>query len=168
MKQSCGRTTLQTVTEGPKKGLIINHLNTSFKQGLIAHDSHASIKLELTRLGLCIHVPTAPHGALHTAKGMSIVVSHLRSIDSRLYRTCPMVLCHVRRCRSCIPLYNAIVYQGDDRQTSVGMTPRRPDAKIVIHNVGPLFQDMGAVDPPASHLVPMTPADLIRALAKSG
>jgi hypothetical protein len=82
-----------------------------------------------------------------------------------------MVHCHVRRCRSCIPLYNAIEYQGDDRQTStssVGMAPRRPDAKIVIHNVGPLFQDMGAVDPPASHLVPTTPVDLIRALAESG
>jgi hypothetical protein len=117
-KQSCSRTTLHGVSQGPKEGLITNHLNTSFKQGLIAHDSHASIKLELTRLGLCIHVPAAPHGTLHTAKGMSIVVLHLKSIDSRLYRTCAMVHCHVRRCRSCIPLYNAIEYQGDDRQTS--------------------------------------------------
>jgi hypothetical protein len=118
-------------------GLIFNHFNPSFKQGLITHDSHAPIKLELTRLGLCVHVHTTSHSPVDTAMSLSIVVSHLESMDPGLHRTCPMVLSHVRRCRSCIPLYNAIASQGDDRQTSVEVASRRPDAKIVIRNVGP-------------------------------
>jgi hypothetical protein len=89
---------------------------------------------------------------------LSIVVSHLESMDPELHRTCPMVLSHVRRRRSCIPLYNAIASQGDDRQTSVGVASRRPDAKIVIRNVGPLLprytyarSSLGLLDACGSH-----------------
>jgi hypothetical protein len=79
-----------------------------------------------------------------------------------------MVHRHVRRCRSCIPLYDAIASQEYDRQTSVGPASRRPDAKIVIRNVGPLFQDLGITDRPASHLSSSIAADRIHAMARYG
>ena len=116
LKWCCGRTALHICSEVLKQDLIVNDFNTSPKQGLIAHDSRTSIKLDFTRLRLCIHVFITSHRAPRNARGVLIVVvSHLESTDPRLHCLSPMVLCSyaIRAAsRSRKPLYNAIVARG--------------------------------------------------------
>ena len=99
MKWCCGRTTLHICSKAPKQDLIVNDFDTPPKQGLIAHDSCTSIKLDLTRLGLCIHVFITSPRAPRTARGLLIVVSHLESTDPRLHCLSPWYY-HMRRISS--------------------------------------------------------------------